>query len=309
MKLTTIACTFVLAACISMSCNRAENTAADKTVDATMNHLATAETEGTNDEKQQLPIPVPGEPQQPAVTDSTPQPSPVQQPVTPNIDWDKKIIKTATVKYEVKSFDQFNKELRDKVRKYGGYIAQEDNYQYEDRKEIALIIKVPVAQFETVMNDMQGKDCKQIERTIKTEDVTGEVVDTKSRLEAKKEMRLKYLEFLKQSKNMKEVLEVQSEINAIQEEIESAQGRVQYLSKQAAYSTINLSFYQPMDGFKAPTDNNSFFNKTGEAFSRGAELIKGLLLVIISVWPLILVALIAIFIWRRKRQVQPVVSK
>lgn len=309
MKLTTIACTFVLGGCIFMSCNHAEKNAKAETADATINHLVTLEPEGTSDEKQQLPIPVPGEPQQPAVTDSTAQPSPVPQPVTPNIDWDKKIIKTATVKYEVKSFDQFNKDLRDKVRKYGGYIAQEDNYQYEDRKEIALIIKVPVVQFETMMNDMQGKDCKQIERTIKTEDVTGEVVDTKSRLEAKKEMRLKYLEFLKQSKNMKEVLEVQSEINAIQEEIESAQGRVQYLSKQAAYSTINLSFYQPMEGFKAPSDDNSFFNKTGEAFGRGAELIKALLLVIISNWPFILAVLLGIFIWKRKRQSQPVASK
>lgn len=306
MKLTTIACTFVLAGCIFMSCNHAENKAGDTTA----SELAPAPDDKVSAE-QQDPIPVPGIPQQQPLpaTDSAAQPSPVPQPAAQNIDWDKKIIKTATVKYEVKSFDQFNKDVRDKVKKYGGYIAQEDNYQYEDRKEIALIIKVPVAQFETVMNDMQGKDCKQVERTIKTEDVTGEVIDTKSRLEAKKEMRLKYLEFLKQSKNMKEVLEVQSEINAIQEEIESAQGRIQFLSKQAAYSTINLSFYQPVDGFTAPSDDNSFFKKTGEAFSRGAELIKGLILVIISIWPLVLAALLGVVIWKRKRQVQPVASK
>ena len=61
---------------------------------------------------------------------------------------------------------------------------------------------------------------------ISTEDVTGEVVDTRARMEAKKQMRDRYLALLKQARNMKEILEVQTEINTIQEDIESASGRV-----------------------------------------------------------------------------------
>lgn len=310
MKLTTTSSVWLLAACIFMSCNDKKKSTEDESLYATMaDNIVQEKSEKPGADQQ---IPVPNAPQQATTTDSVappPQPASPQSPAVSNIDWDKKIIKTATVKYEVKSFDQFNKDTRDKVRKFGGYVAQEDNYQYEDRKEISLIIKVPVAQFETMMNDMQGKDAKQIERTIKTEDVTGEVIDTKSRLEAKKQMRLKYLEFLKQSKNMEEVLKVQEEINSIQEEIESAEGRVQYLTKQAAYSTIILTFYQPMEGFKAPSNDNSFWSKTGEAFSRGGEMVKGLLLAIISIWPLILVGAGGIFIWRRRKQGHPVAVK
>jgi len=310
MKLTTTAGAWLLAACILMSCNDNKKSTEGESSPLTLNDNIVSEKEEKPGADQQIPVP---DTRQQVTTDSVIQQAPPaspQSPVVANIDWDKKIIKTATVKYEVKNFDQFNKDMRDKVRKFGGYVAQEDNYQYEDRKEISLIIKVPVAQFESMMNDMQGKDAKQIERTIKTEDVTGEVIDTKSRLEAKKQMRLKYLEFLKQSKNMEEVLKVQEEINGIQEEIESAEGRVQYLTKQAAYSTINLTFYQPVEGFKAPSnDDNSFWNKTGEAFSRGGEMIKGLLLAIISIWPLILVGVAGIFIWRRRRQVQAVSVK
>ena len=300
MKLTTTAYSLLFAAAIFMSCNKADHTEKDSVISAEALEVAPADEKSFD---QQGPIPVPGSVQQIA-TDSA-APAHTTNPVAPvvNVDWDKKIIKTATAKYEVKSFDQFNKEVRERVRKFGGYVAKEDNFQYDDRKEISLVIKVPVAQFEPMMNEMQGKDVKQIERSIATEDVTGQVIDTKSRLEAKREMRLKYLEFLRQSKNMEEVLKVQSEINGIQEEIESASARIQSLSKQAAYSTINLSFYQPVDGFAAPApDDNSFFTKTGEAFSRGADLVKGLLLVIISIWPLVLGTLAGIFIWRRKRQ-------
>ncbi|RYZ25315.1 MAG: DUF4349 domain-containing protein [Chitinophagaceae bacterium] len=302
MKSTT-ACGLLLAITIAMSCNQSSEKS--KANDQALNSVISE----VKMEEQQIPV---QDNPDIANTDSIAGPvipaNPTSVAATPNIDWDKKVIKNATVKYEVNNFDQFNTAMRERVRKFGGYIAQEDNLQYEDRKEIALIIKVPVAQFEPMMNDISGKDVKQVERTIKTEDVTGQVIDTKSRLEAKKEMRQKYLEFLRQSKNMEEVLKVQAEINAIQEEIESAAGRIQYLTKSAAYSTINLSFYQPMDGFKAPADDNSFWNKTGQAFSRGGEMIKGLWLVIISIWPLVLVGLVGLIIWKRRKSHQTVTA-
>jgi len=74
-------------------------------------------------------------------------------------------------------------------------------------------------------------------------------------------MRLKYLEFLKQSKNMEEVLQVQNEINSIQEEIESTAGRVEFLSHQSFYSTINLTFYQPINGYKPVDGPPAFFTR------------------------------------------------
>jgi hypothetical protein len=148
-----------------------------------------------------------------------------------------------------------------------------------------------------------------IEKKISTEDVTGEVVDTKSRLEAKKQMRFKYLEFLKQSKNMEEVLQVQNEINAIQEQIESAAGRVAFLSNQSAMSTINLSFYQPLDGYR-PTDGNpSFFTRVGNAFKTGAGLIAELLVGLVSIWPLLLVVFAVYFGWKKLKPVKAIEQK
>ncbi|MFZ4771691.1 MAG: DUF4349 domain-containing protein, partial [Ferruginibacter sp.] len=147
-------------------------------------------------------------------------------------------------------------------------------------------------------------DIKVIERSIKTEDVTGQLVDAKSRLEAKKQMRLKYLEFLKQSKNMAEVLQVQEEINSIQEEIESAAGRIQFLSNQTAYSTINLIFYEPLLGFNPENENPSFFTSAAEGFKTGADFIKNIVLGLITIWPLILIGIIGMILWRRNKSVK-----
>lgn len=154
-------------------------------------------------------------------------------------------------------------------------------------------------QFEDMMNTLPGNDNKVFERKISTEDVTSQIVDTKSRLEAKKGMRLKYMEFLKQSKNMEEVLQVQNEINGIQEEIESAAGRVESLSHQSAYSTINLSFYQPVNGVKPVDGPPAFFARITVAFKSGITFIADLLVDLIYIWPLLLL-LFAVFVAYKK---------
>lgn len=279
----------LLFSCQHRSDQKAENTTQDISLSG----------EKAKTEEQQIPVPTTAT--EPALYDSAPT---VIKPVMTNVDWDKKIVKTASVKLEVKKFKYYNEGLHKKIKQYGAYIAGEDDFFSEEKSEMVLTIKVPVQQFESLMNELGGTDIKVIERSIKTEDVTGQLVDTKSRLEAKKQMRLKYLEFLKQSKNMAEVLQVQEEINSIQEEIESAEGRIQFLSNQAAYSTINLIFYEPLLVFKPENENPSFFTSAAEGFKTGADFIKNLVLGLITIWPLILIGFIGMFLWRRNKSVK-----
>ena len=250
-------------------------------------------------DKEQAPIPV-GSGQPLLTTDSSPAKQSAKiLPVNP--DWDKKIIKTAELKVEVKDFKSYTDKVHQTVKQFGGYIAQEEQHLSDEKSENTISIKVPVAQFEDMMNQLPGGDVKVMERKITSEDVTGEVVDTKSRLEAKKQMRLKYLDFLKQSKNMEEVLQVQNEINGIQEEIESASGRVGYLTHQAAFSTINLTFYQPMAGYKPTTDAPSFGTRIATAFKSGAAWVGELFVGLISIWPLLLVITVLVAGWKKMR--------
>lgn len=233
-----------------------------------------------------------------------------QLPITPvaDIDWDKKIIKTATLKLEVKDFKGYNDDIHKTVKQFGGYIAQEQQNLSDEKSETIISIKVPVSQFETMMNQLPGGNGNVLEKNISTEDVTGEVVDTKSRLEAKKQMRLKYLEFLKLSKNMEEVLQVQNEINSIQEEIESAAGRVEFLSHQSSYSTINLTFFQPLAGYKPTKETPSFFTRTSQAFKMGTNWIADLFVALISIWPILLI-MAGVYIGWKKLKPSKVISQ
>ncbi|WP_367881812.1 DUF4349 domain-containing protein [Ferruginibacter sp.] len=163
-------------------------------------------------------------------------------------------------------------------------------------------------QFDHIMNELPGNKNKILERNISTEDVTGEMVDTKLRLEAKKGMRLKYLEFLKQSKNMEEVLQVQTEINSIQEEIESAAGRMEFLSHQSAYSTINLNFYQPINGYIPVVANPGFFTRIVTAFKTGTSSLADILVGLIAAWPLLLI-IAGVFLGYKKFRPSKIVAQ
>ncbi|MDB5209710.1 MAG: hypothetical protein JWQ30_537, partial [Sediminibacterium sp.] len=217
-------------------------------------------------------------------------------------DWDKKIIKTAEVTLELKDYSGYNQTIHKGLKAYGAYIASEEQVLSDDRNANNISIKVPVDQFENLMNSFSGEGIKVLQKKISSEDVTGEVVDTRSRLEAKKQMRDRYLGLLKQAKNMKEILEVENEINAIQESIESASGRVGYLTHQSAYSTIHLQYFQYLNPDNRVTEPSGFFVKLRDSFKDGLRILSGLLLGLVSIWPLIAAGIIAfIFVWKKRK--------
>lgn len=226
--------------------------------------------------------------------------------ITSVTDRDKKVIKTATLKLEVKDHKRYSETLYSSIKQFGGYTAAEEQLMQEGMIETTVAIKVPVAHFESLINQLSGPETKVMERKISTDDVTTQVVDTKARLEAKKQMRLKYLDFLQQSKNMAEVLQVQQEINGIQEEIEAASGRVNYLQNQALFSTINLVYYQPLAGYHPSGDKPGFFKRVSAAFRMGMNGIAEMLVALISVWPLLVLALLAWIGWRKLKAGKPV---
>ena len=213
-----------------------------------------------------------------------------------NDDWNKKIIKTANIKLELKDYVSFNRNIHQELNAYGAFIASENQVSNDERIENNITIKVPVDQFENLVNSFSGKDIKVLEKNITSEDVTSEVIDVKARLDAKKQVRDRYLDLLKQAKNMKDILAVHEEINTIQEDIESATGRANYLVRQAAFSTIHLNYFHGV----APKESvPTFFTRLKESFDNGITVTQNLILFIINLWPIIIVALAGLIFYRK----------
>lgn len=216
------------------------------------------------------------------------------------IAWDKKLVKKAELLLEVANARKYRQLMGDWVRAAGGYVSKEEQLQKDNKIADQVTIKVPVDQFETLLSDITADSVTVISRTINTEDVTGEYVDIRSRLESKKQVRLRYLDFLKQAKNMEEVLSVQKEVNDLQEEMESAAGRITYLSQASAFSTIILSFYE-IDALPVPKDEYpGYLTRLVDSVKIGASWVGELFLILFSIWPFFAIIGMVLIWYRRK---------
>lgn len=225
-----------------------------------------------------------------------------------NPDWDKKIVKTGSVKIETNDFRHFDDRLHRSIAQYGGYIAQEEQVKSDYQIMNTVSLRVPVAAFDALVRELAADSDRMVEKRIQSEDVTMQLVDTRSRLETKRELRLKYLEMLRQAGKMDDILRLQQEINEIQEQMDAAAGRISFLSHSAAFSTINLVYYQVLAP-GAPTEKDpGFFHELGQSFANCWKWVRELMLGLISVWPLLLLipaGLIGIRRWTKRIPAKP----
>ncbi len=224
-------------------------------------------------------------------------------PATPAFqDWDKKLIKTANITIDAANYNRFDQDIRSTLKKYGAYIASEEQLFSEDRKQNLMTIKVPVIYFESLLGHVGSDSNRIVQKNISTEDVTADMYDSRSRIEARKKIRDRYVQLLQQAKKMDDVLKVEQEINNIQEELESAAGRLNYLSHQTSYSTVHLTYYTLLTVTPQTQQPNAFWPRIKEGLTDGGNILLEIILFGIRLWPLILIGLLIGFVWKRKLQ-------
>ncbi|GAB3924345.1 DUF4349 domain-containing protein [Mucilaginibacter myungsuensis] len=220
-------------------------------------------------------------------------------------DTTKKVIKTGDIRFESANVKESRAVIIASLKKAGGYVAQESETSdgEEGRKEYTLNARIPGKAFETFLSDVSNAAAHIDSKNISTEDVTAQYIDLSTRLQNKKALEQRYLALLKQANKMSDVLEVENKLTEIRSDIESQQGQLNYLSKQVAYSTLDITFYTKSTD---PTDKGYGAGyKFKRALSDGWELLQGLFFGIIGLWPVMIIIAILILLfkrWRRKRR-------
>lgn len=188
------------------------------------------------------------------------QPNAVYQKAPPPVpaDWDKQIIKNAVLQIRVKALKPVSANIREAIRSSGGYIASASETQLSNQLKNEMMIRVPREKFEELLNRLSGYADSIVQKRITSEDVTDEYIDTKARIQVKEKTRDQYFEFLKRAKNIEEVLKVQDAITSLQEDIEAATGRINYIRHRSALSSIHLICYQELPAMTIPEPSNGF---------------------------------------------------
>ena len=213
----------------------------------------------------------------------------------------RKLIWTATLNFQVKNVEETTSSILAMSKKHSGIISDMQMTSNSYRIGNQITIRVPNAEFQTIIQSIKGESIYLDEVSINSKDVTEEYVDIESRLASKRTVRDRYIDILRtRTGTIEDVIAAEEAIRKITEEIEAKEGRLRFLKDRISFSTITLNIYQKVDFKIAPTIyEKPYSEEIGESFKSGWDAIKSLFLGVVLLWPILLPILI-ILIWKRK---------
>ena len=211
-----------------------------------------------------------------------------------NTEYERKLIRTGNVTLEVKTLSDSEEKITAWAKSLGGYITNANTWE----NGANYTVRVPSERFEDAMVQT-GEFGRVTNRSVNTQDVSDSYYDLQSRLQTKYILRDKLTGYLNQAKDIKDLLEIERQLNSVLEDIDSTEGRFKRLSGQIDYSTIyiNMQFERGKDesGIILPDVKNSWNEFVSTVISFFWGLLK--LLFYILIFGIPLVALAAFFFW------------
>lgn len=204
------------------------------------------------------------------------------------IPLDRKIIKDGEIAFATKNMKATEKFIKETINQFSGYISEEIIKSMDGVDNNIIEIKVPAQNFDLLLNAISANAEKLDRKDIRSEDVTEEYIDTEARIKSKLKLEERYFDLLKQSKSMDDILKMEAELSKVRNEIETAQGRINYINKRSAYSGLRIIYYEPQPETVVAI-KPGFLTKFSHALNNGWQFLLQLFIALATIWPLLLI--------------------
>ncbi len=217
------------------------------------------------------------------------------QPVQTDPSIERKLIREGSLRFETGDVAKTRGFLDSLVAIVGGYVANENIYNYGGTLEQSISVRIPEGRFDSFLAAVSSYAGRLENRNINTLDVTEEFIDVEARLKSKKELEVRYLELLKQARTVEDMVAIETQLSQVRSEIESMEGRLKYLQNRVAFATLNISFYQ------TKTEGFGFWDKIGDGWGNGWDKFLGFTVWLVTLWPFMLLIVLVVVIFRVRR--------
>ena len=211
---------------------------------------------------------------------------------------EKKIQRNANISIEVKNLDESIDKLNEIILLLNAEIISSNKGGMDFGQPYANIrIRVLSGNLDSAINEFKKLSTKIISENIYTNDVTEEFIDTEARLKIMKSTEDRFNSLLLKSETVEEIIQVEKELMRIRGDIESLEGRLNYLSKTTDTSEINLNLNEqvPITG-ESWKINDSFTSALQNLSSFAKWLADFIINIIVFIPAIIVIALIIIFL-------------
>ena len=213
----------------------------------------------------------------------------------------KKIIKNGDMEIAVSNLLEAKKKVSEIIKNNKAYLQSETFRNSDTSENINLVIRVPHQNFDAIINSFSDGIGSVEAKTVKAEDVTEEYTDVSIKLENKRIYLEKYREMLKNAASTKDILEIQENIRALEDEIDVAEGRLRFIDDRVNYSTLELLLFKEKARTSA-TSKIGFGSRFGDSIAEGWNSFVSFLLGLISFWPFFIIIPLLIFAWKKWRR-------
>ena len=232
----------------------------------------------------------------------------IARPTTPSAA--PMILRTAQITLVTQNLDKARAGMDQVVKRYSGYVGDLTiSAPTDGARKLTANLRVPAAQLDAAIAEL--KTLGRVESESQNgQDVTAQYVDLEARLNNARKTEQRLIELLGQrTGKLSDVLEVETELSRIREEIERMEGERRLLSKQVEYATLNATIAEE---FKAPAQalpdslGTRFRNAAIDGYQSVVNFALGVVLFLISDGPMLLLWIAILFFparyaWRKFR--------
>lgn len=228
-----------------------------------------------------------------------------------DISSDRKIENIFDYTFESINYDQDYDKLIKLVDDHKGYIESSNlnidtgRNGDENIRNFGASIKIPQEESNKFKNEIV-KIGKIIYQSSYTNDLTSSYKDINIRLSSKEKELDKLNDLMKNAKNIDETMAIQARILEVEDEIDQIKSMIKDVDNKVTYDTFDININEVYDYNNYANNNPDFSSRIKEAFKDSIHIFskfwQDLLVAIVSIWPLILVAIIIIYIIKKSKE-------
>lgn len=225
----------------------------------------------------------------------------------------RKVIYNASLRIEVKDFQQALDDIQTLVADRSGYIVESNTYgdAEGDITEGQVTARIPQEQFREFMDLVEEGSSNVMERSISGQDVTEEYIDLESRLKSKRVVEKRLLSFMEQAEKTEDLLTISDDLAKVQQEIEEITGRMNYLQNKADLATVTIHIQENSVSISGINEGElNTWEQTKQQFMKSINFLifafSGLFIFIVGNLPILIIvgaiSLVAFLIYKRKKK-------
>jgi hypothetical protein len=161
-------------------------------------------------------------------------------PGTPD---DRKLVSTSSFDLLVKHPAEAAERIRSLTERVGGFLVKSQTNGAQDATSASIVFRVPAARFAEVAAEIRKLGVRVENEEMQSEDMTRQYVDQQAHLRNLRAQEAQYLSILKQSRTVKDTLEVSEKLNGVRAEIEQQQAEFETLSRQVETVAVSVSLH------------------------------------------------------------------